>query len=304
MNDSSSGPPEAVIRIEGLTRRFGPCLALDNVSLTVPRGAVFGLVGPNGAGKTTLIKHVLGLLRAVTGKVRVFDRDPVTDPEGVLGRIGYLSEDRDLPAWMHVDEFLRYMRAFYPRWDDAYAEELRLAFALEEKARIKNLSRGQTARLGLLAALAHRPDLLVLDEPSSGLDPVVRRDILTAIIRTIADEGRTVLFSSHLLDEVERVSDHVALIDQGKVALCAALDDVKEGHHRLTLRFDEPQARPPALAGALTCEGGGREWTVVCNGGIGELRAAVARLGARVVAEAVPSLDEIFVARVGKKCHA
>jgi ABC-2 type transport system ATP-binding protein len=304
MNDSSSGPPEAVIRIAGLTRRFGPCLALDDVSLTVPRGAVFGLVGPNGAGKTTLIKHVLGLLRAQSGTVRVFDRDPVTDPEGVLGRVGYLSEDRDLPGWMRVAEYLRYIRAFYPRWDDAYAEELRLAFALDSHARIKDLSRGQTARLGLLAALAHRPDLLVLDEPSSGLDPVVRRDILTAIIRTIADEGRTVLFSSHLLDEVERVSDHVALIDQGKVALCAALDDVKEGHHRLTLRFDEPQARPPVLAGALSCEGGGREWTVVCNGRVGELRAAAARLGARVVAEAVPSLDEIFVARVGKQCHS
>jgi ABC-2 type transport system ATP-binding protein len=303
MNDSSSGPPEAVIRIAGLTRRFGPCLALDNVSLTVPRGTVFGLVGPNGAGKTTLIKHVLGLLRAASGTVRVFDRNPVTDPEGVLGRVGYLSEDRDLPGWMRVDEYLRYVRAFYPRWDDVYAEELRQAFALENHARIRDLSRGQTARLGLLAALAHRPDLLVLDEPSSGLDPVVRRDILTAIIRTIADEGRTVLFSSHLLDEVERVSDHVALIDQGKVALCAALDDVKEKHHRLTLRFEEPQSRPPALAGALSCEGGGREWTVVCNGGIGELRAAAARLGARVVAEAVPSLDEIFVARVGNKCH-
>jgi ABC-2 type transport system ATP-binding protein len=303
MSDSNSGPPEAVIRIAGLTRRFGPCLALDNVSLAVPRGAVFGLVGPNGAGKTTLIKHVLGLLRAVGGSVRVFDRDPVTDPEGVLGRVGYLSEDRDLPGWMRVAEYLRYVRAFYPRWDDAYAEELRQAFALDGPARIRNLSRGQTARLGLLAALAHRPDLLVLDEPSSGLDPVVRRDILAAIIRTIADEGRTVLFSSHLLDEVERVSDHVALIDQGKVALCAALDAIKEGHLRLTLRFDEPQPRPPALAGALSCEGGGREWTVVCNGGVGELRAAAARLGARVVAEAVPSLDEIFVARVGKKCH-
>src|SRR4029077_15535935 len=129
---------------------------------------------------------------------------------------------------------MRYSRAFYPAWEDAYAEELRQAFALDASARIKDLSKGQKARAGLLTALAHRPELLVLDEPSSGLDPIVRRDIVGAIIRTIADEGRTVLFSSHLLDEVERVSDHVAMIDHGRMVLCAELDDIKETHCRLT----------------------------------------------------------------------
>src|SRR6266480_1489869 len=118
----------------------------------------------------------------------------------ILSPIGYLSEENDLPGWMRVDELIRYTRAFYPKWDDAYAEELRRAFALDPAAKIKDLSRGQRARAGLLIALAHRPELLVLDEPSSGLDPIVRRDILGAVIRTIADEGRTVLFSSHLLE--------------------------------------------------------------------------------------------------------
>src|SRR5687768_1731185 len=113
MTESSS----TVIEIQGLTRRFGRTLALDDVSLTVPRGAVFGLVGANGAGKTTLIRHVLGLLRAAAGSVRVFGLDPVADPPGVLGRIGYLAEDRDLPGWMRVDELMRYTQAFYPRWD-------------------------------------------------------------------------------------------------------------------------------------------------------------------------------------------
>jgi len=221
---------ESVISVSELTRRFGATTALDSVSVSLPRGAVYGLVGANGAGKTTLIRHILGLLRAESGSVRVFGLDPVADPVAVLSRIGYLSEENDLPGWMRVDELIRYTNAFYPRWDDAYAEELRRAFALDPAAKIKDLSRGQKARMGLLIALAHRPELLVLDEPSSGLDPIVRRDILGAVIRTIADEGRTVLFSSHLLDEVEEVADHVTMIASGRIVLSAPLADIKESH--------------------------------------------------------------------------
>ncbi|HMF11333.1 MAG TPA: ABC transporter ATP-binding protein, partial [Gemmataceae bacterium] len=290
---------ESVVDIQGVTRRFGPKTALDDVSLTVPRGVVFGLVGANGAGKTTLIKHVLGLLRAETGSVRVFGRDPVADPVGVLSRIGYLSEENDLPGWMRVDELIRYTRAFYPDWDDTYAEELRQTFALDPAARVKNLSKGQRARAGLLIALAYRPSLLLLDEPSSGLDPIVRRDILAAIIRTIADEGRTVLFSSHLLEEVERVADHVTMIDQGKIALSAPLDAIKESHRCLTLRFAESRPQPPVVPGVLVWEGAGQEWTAVCRDGPARLEEAANQWGAQIVAERVPSLDEIFVARVG-----
>ena len=221
---------EPVIHVSELTRRFGANTALDSVSLSLPRGAVYGLVGSNGAGKTTLIKHILGLLKAESGSVRVFGIDPVLDPVGVLSRIGYLSEENDLPGWMRVDELIRYSRAFYPDWNDAYAEELRQTFALDPEAKIKNLSKGQKARAGLLIALSYRPDLLVLDEPSSGLDPIVRRDILGAIIRTIADDGRTVLFSSHLLDEVEQVADHVTMISRGKIVLSAPLTIIKESH--------------------------------------------------------------------------
>jgi ABC-2 type transport system ATP-binding protein len=221
---------EPVIEVTELTRRFGSTTALDSVSLSMPRGAVYGLVGANGAGKTTLIKHILGLLRAEIGSVRVFGRDPVADPVGVLSRIGYLSEENDLPGWMRVDELIDYSRAFYPAWDDDYAEELRQSFALDRAAKIKTLSKGQKARAGLLVALSYRPDLLVLDEPSSGLDPIVRRDILGAIIRTIADEGRTVLFSSHLLEEVEQVADHVTMINKGKIVLSAPLETIRESH--------------------------------------------------------------------------
>ena len=238
-----------MIEVSELTRRFGAKMALADVSLTLPRGAVYGLVGANGAGKTTLIKHILGLLRAESGTVRIFGIDPVANPVAVLSRIGYLSEENDLPGWMRVEELIRYSRAFYPGWDDAYAEELRQTFALDPAAKIKTLSKGQKARTGLLIALAYRPELLVLDEPSSGLDPIVRRDILGAVIRTTAEEGRTVLFSSHLLDEVEQVADHVTMISAGRIVLSAPLSDIKESH----------------------------------------------RLDGRV-----PSLDEIFVARVGR----
>src|SRR6186713_1799187 len=221
---------DPVIAIRDLTRRFGATTALASVSLALPRGAVYGLVGANGAGKTTLIKHVLGLLRAESGSVRVFGLDPVTDPVAVLSRIGYLSEENDLPGWMRVDELIRYSRAFYPAWDDGYVEELRAAFALDPAAQIKTLSKGQKARAGLLIALAYRPELLVLDEPSSGLDPIVRKDILGAVMRTVADEGRTVLFSSHLLEEVEQVADHVTMISHGRIVLSGLLSDIRESH--------------------------------------------------------------------------
>ena len=265
------------------------------------RGAVYGLVGANGAGKTTLIKHVLGLLRAESGSVRVFGHDPVAEPVAVLSRIGYLSEENDLPGWMRVDELIRYSRAFYPAWDDAYAKDLLQEFALDPTARIKNLSKGQKARAGLLIALAYRPELLVLDEPSSGLDPIVRRDILGAIVRTIADEGRTVLFSSHLLDEVERISDRVAMLKGGRILFTGELDEIKQTHHRLTLRFEDERRQPPVLDGVLSWEGRGCEWTAVANGRLEALTLAASAVGAEVVQQKGLSLDEIFIAQVSRQ---
>jgi ABC-2 type transport system ATP-binding protein len=301
MKFPSSSSAEAVVAVSGLSRRFGARAALDDVSVFVPRGGVVGLVGENGAGKTTLIKHLLGSLKAQAGSVRVFGLDPVLNPVGVLGRIGYLSERRDLPGWMRVAEFMRYTQAFYPQWDGQFAGRLLEQFQLDPAQKIKTLSQGQQAKTGLLTALAYRPELLVLDEPSSGLDPVVRRDILEAIIRTVSEEGRTVLFSSHLLDEVERVADHIVMLQRGRVVLNGRTDDVRRGHILAVLAFAESQVKPPVVAGAHTVTGFGSEWQVVFGGSRRELEAAAVEIGARVVEERTPTLDEILVARAAGK---
>lgn len=296
MIDNMKGPP---IVVTGLTRTFGKKTALRNVDLTISRGKVFGLVGENGAGKTTLIKHLIGSLNTQQGSVRVFGLDPVKDPKGVLGRIGYLSEERDLPHWMRVDELMRYTKAFYPDWDVSYAEKLRKMFRLDSSAKVKVLSQGQRAKAALLTALAYRPPLLILDEPSSGLDPVVRRDILDAIIRTAADEGRTVLFSSHLLDEVERVSDDTAMIHGGEIVMSAPLEKIRNRHHHVTLRFPHTLPGRPDLPGLLSIEGEGRKWTALCAAEWSELLAAAKAMGCEISKESPPTLEDIFVARAG-----
>lgn len=287
--------PEPLIEITSLGRTFGEKAALSNVSLSIPRGGVYGLVGGNGAGKTTLIRHILGLYRPQFGTVRVFGRDPCADPAGVLARIGYLSEDRDLPPWMRVDELINYTRAFFPDWDQSFAEELLQAFDLPAGQAVKSLSRGQLARLGLLLALSHRPELLVLDEPSSGLDPVVRRDILAAVIRTVTNEGRTVLFSSHLLDEVERISDRVCMLHGGRVVLDDTVDHIKEQCRALIVRFPGHSDRAPAIAGCMAIGGGGAEWKYLCRFGAEDARSAAISQRGEVLQESTPSLDEVFV---------
>jgi ABC-2 type transport system ATP-binding protein len=289
---------DTIIEVRGLSRRFGKKEALKDVNLSVQRGQVFGLVGENGAGKTTFIRHLLGAYEAESGTVQVFDLDPVRNPVAVLGRIGYLSEDRDLPLWMKVRELMAYTAAFYPDWDAIYAEELRKRFNLPPDAKLKQLSRGEKAKAGLLAALAHRPDLLLLDEPSSGLDAVARKDILGEVIRSVADEGRTVIFSSHLLDEVERVSDHVAMIHEGVVALDLPMDTLKETHHRIVVRLNVGCADFPEAPGVLHAEGSDKDWCLLCEGDKDRLIVQLQQSGGHVVECTVPTLDAIFVGRV------
>lgn len=293
-----STPP--LVALDQVSRHFGRKEALHRVSLQLTPGFVLGLVGANGAGKTTLIKHILGLLRPHEGRVRVFGLNPVDRPAEVMARLGYLSEDRDLPPWMTVNELLRYTRAFYPDWDTAYAESLRTRFQLPTNARIRTLSKGELAKAGLLVALAHRPELLVLDEPSSGLDPVVRRELLETVVRAVASEGRTVLFSSHLLDEIARVSDHVAMMSAGRLVLSGPLPTVIEAHRRVVIRLPAGAGDPGRFPGALGASGEGGEWTVICNGAMAEFQSAVRAARGDLLEETEASFEEIFHARAGR----
>ncbi len=290
----------SVVDVVDLSKRFGSTSALDEVNFAADVGFVYGLVGANGAGKTTLIKHVLGLFRTESGSVRVFGQDPVAKPVEVLQRIGYVSEDRDLPEWMRVGDLMRYTQAYYPDWDSAYAQQLLDTFQLDVNKTVKELSRGMRAQTCLVAAVAHRPDLLVMDEPSTGLDVVVRRDILNAIVRTVTDDGRTVIFSSHLLDEVERMSDHVTMIHQGRIAFDGSLEAIKDCYQHTKIRFADRQDEAPRLDGALSIDGEGRAWSVIHEDAIEKFQNALSDLGGEVVESRAVTLEEIFVARVGR----
>ncbi|MDB6129469.1 MAG: ytrB 1 [Verrucomicrobiales bacterium] len=287
------------IEIKNLSRTFSSKKALDNLSLSIPKGVVFGLVGPNGAGKTTLIKHILGLCRAQSGSVSVFGMDPVKDPVGVLSRTGYVSENRDLPGWMTVKQFIHYKKAFYPQWDDALAASLKTKFELPDANIIGTLSQGQLARLSLVVALAFRPDLLLLDEPSSGLDPIVRRDILEAIILTVVEEGRTVVFSSHLLDEVERVSNGLAMMAHGKIVAQGEIDSIKNKYSAMSIRFGKEFLIGPILGGKRPINGSGREWCFLATDGDQIFHSEMRRSGGEILQSEPATLEQIFVA----ECH-
>ena len=292
MNDNEN----PIVEIQHLSRKFGSKEALSDVSMSIAPGQVFGLVGENGAGKTTLIRHILGLLAPKSGTVSVLGESPIASPEKVLANIGYVSEDRDLPDWMSIGQLLNFSKAFYPNWDIAYQFELLDSFTLDIHAKIKTLSRGERARVCLVNALSHRPTLLLLDEPSSGLDPLVRQDVLSAVIQSVADEGRTVIFSSHLLEEVQRVADRICMIDHGKKILDEPIDELFERHSAATIRFPSEQKSFPHLDGVVDSRGAGMEWQVTAAVDFHSLEKEVARVGAHIVENHQPSLTEIFVA--------
>jgi ABC-2 type transport system ATP-binding protein len=226
--------------------------------------------------------------------------DPVRELVPVLRRVGYLSEQRDLPEWMRVEDLLRYTQAYYPNWDTRYAQELLETFGLDPRKKCGDLSQGMRAQAGLIIAVAHRPELLILDEPSSGLDAVVRRDILDAIVRTVADDGRTVLFSSHLLGEIERMSDRVTMIHDGRVVLDGSVETIRSSCRVSQARFPEKLTRAPALEGALCAVGHGRSWSVTHTSSLEQLRAEVERLGAEITESREATLEELFLARFGR----
>lgn len=219
----------------------------------------------------------------------------------MLKHIGYLSEDRDIPDWMSIGELMRYTSAYHRGWDQSYADELLDTFSLDPAKKVKTLSRDMRAQVALICAVAHKPDLLILDEPPSGLDAVVRKDILNAVVRTISEEGRTVIFSSHLLEEVERLADHITMIHQGRVTLDSSLEMINENHHCFSIRFTEQQHAPPKLENAIAISGEGRFWSVIHQGSTDSFSDVLQRIGGEIVESRHATLEEVFVSRVGRE---
>ena len=218
----------AAIELSEVRKRFGKNVVLDGVTLRVEPGETFAFLGRNGAGKTTTIRALIGLMKPDAGTVRVLGLDPAKQPIEVRRRVGYLAEDQQMWGWMRVEQLIRFMAPFYPTWDHGLAQKYAAQFELPLKTRVRHLSKGQNVRLGLLLALAHRPELVILDDPALGLDPIMRKEFNRDLVTHLQGEGRTVFYSSHLLYEVEPVADRVAILDKGRIVRAARTDELRE----------------------------------------------------------------------------
>lgn len=250
---------DPVIDVVNLSCRYRKTEAVHDVSFTVRPGTVFGLMGPNGAGKTTTIRALMNILRPSAGEARVLGVDSRRLAPAELQAIGYVSENQEIPQWMTVAEFLEYCKPFYPAWDDALCRKLIADFDLPSNVKIGRMSRGMKVKAALVSALAYRPRLLVLDEPFSGLDPVVREDLIHGVLERAGEGQWSVFLSSHDLDEVERLVDDVAFLDGGRIVLTESFAALQQRFRRIEVTTTEPASLatgvPPSWLGVTT---GGR----------------------------------------------
>lgn len=290
-----------IVKADALCRAYGKTDAVAGASFELARGKVTALIGRNGAGKTTLIKLLLGLESIMSGTAEVLGLDPRKCPEEIRRQVGYVPENHRLYEWMTVAEILHFTSAFYPTWDNELVDDLLKTFDLERGKKLKELSRGMLAKVALTLALAHRPKLLILDEPTSGLDAIIRHEFLESIIDVAADEDRTVLISSHLLTDVERVTDEVIVMDEGRILLTEGLFELQDRVREVRITFGEAPPDDFVFPNALRTKGQGRERTVVLGdftpGTPGLLRKQFDRAG---IEDRRLSLEEIFVALVSE----
>ena len=217
-----------------LGKRYGSNWALRDCTLTIPAGSVTALVGPNGAGKTTLLQLAVGLIEPTSGVIRVLGHDPRAEPLAVLPRIGFVAQDHPLPKRFTIGETLRLGRVLNPSWDDAVAERRVDEFGLSRRQRVGTLSGGQQAQVALTLALAKRPQLLLLDEPVASLDPLARREFLTGVLGAVTETGITVVLSSHIVADLERICDRLIILANGRTQLVGPLEDILADHRLLT----------------------------------------------------------------------
>ena len=291
------------VETAGLVKRFGGEVALDGVDLQVPEGAVYVLVGPNGAGKSTTFKLLLDLVRADAGQARVFGLDPRADGPAVRAGIGYVPERLDWGyGWMTVGRLLEHHAVYFPAWDREYAARLTRLFDLRLDRKLGRLSKGQARRVHLTMALAHRPPLLVLDEPTDGLDPVMLDETLGFLAEHVADTPTTTLISTHQVHDVDRLADHVGVMRDGRLLVQAPRDELHRKLRRWRAEVPDGWAGAPELDGAVLRRAGmGREiqWSVW--GEERDVAAQLARSGA-TVRESVPlSLAEAAVTLLSRR---
>lgn len=247
--NTTTGSAHAV-ETQGLGKDFGRRTVLDDVSLNIERGSVLGLIGRNGAGKSTLLRCMLGLLRPSRGQAQVFGTAALGLGDAQKSALAYVPQQPDSFEWMRVDELLAFIGNLYANWDDALAKRLLQRWDLSPRARLSVLSPGQRQQVALIRALAARPALLVLDEPAAALDPVARRDLLREIVTCASEQEATVIFSSHIISDLERVASHVAFLHEGRLRLQSALDDLKDQTWRVCL--PDGTVLSPTLAGELS----------------------------------------------------
>jgi ABC-2 type transport system ATP-binding protein len=289
-----------ILEIHALRKRFRRVVAVDDLTLAAPEGAVTAFLGPNGAGKTTTIKCLLNLLRPDAGRIEVLGVNSRRLGPAQFQRLGYVSENQELPLWMSVRQLMDYCRPFYPDWDAAFAEKLRREFELPPEATLKHLSRGMRMKAALLVSLAYRLRLVVLDEPFSGLDPLVRDEFIRGLLELTEEEGWSVFVSSHDLEEVERLADQVAFIDRGRLRLNEAADALRARFRAVEVTLPAPDrapANPPDHW--LNPETAGRVFRFVHAQYTPErLREELARLlpGASAPEVSPLSLREVFLA--------
>ncbi len=231
----------AVLETRALGRRYGSQWALRDCTLEIPRGTVTALVGPNGAGKTTLLRLAVGLTRPSAGSVRVLGLDPHADAAEALPRVGFLAQEHPLYGSFTIEEMLRVGRKLNPGWDDEAARARVAALDLPPRKRVRSLSGGQRAQVALTLALAKRPELLLLDEPVASLDPLARREFMQSVLEAVAERELTVVLSSHILADLERVCDHLVILATGRTQLVGSIEEIVASHRLLTGPRDETE---------------------------------------------------------------
>lgn len=289
---------DAAIRTIGLSHRFGAVEAVRGLNLVVPRGSVYGFIGLNGAGKSTTIRMLTGLLAPTAGRALIDGHDIARNPIAALSHIGYVPDRPTAYAWMRIREVLSFARSMWPAWNEPLVADLLARYRLDPHQKVARLSKGGGAKLSLLLALAHDPEILILDEPTDGLDAISRDEFYEQIVSAVCDRPRTILLSSHALHEVQRIADHVGIIHEGRLLLQGRAEDLIARTKRIRVTFENgtlDKARPQAPAGTVRARVEAREWVLtVQNFGDPTLAHLRAAGPVRSLTVSDLSLDEVF----------